>query len=62
MLALAAMAGSAFANTAANTAIVNSAKLTFTGGSANATVTVTVALVPAPERYHLVWDRRLHGA
>jgi hypothetical protein len=46
-LAIAGFAGNALANTAANTAIVNSAKLTFTGGSANATVTVTVALVPS---------------
>lgn len=46
-LALAASAGSALANTAANTEIINSARLTFDGGSASATVTVTVALVPA---------------
>lgn len=40
-------ATSAFANTAANTEIVNSARLTYTGGSASATVTVTVNLVPS---------------
>lgn len=40
-------ATSAFANTAANTSIVNSAKLTYTGGSASATVIVTVNLVPS---------------
>lgn len=40
-------AGSALANVAANTAIVNTASLTFTGGSAQASVTVTVALVPS---------------
>lgn len=46
-LALVATAGSAMANVAANTAIVNTARLSFDGGSANASVTVTVALVPA---------------
>jgi len=46
-LALVAIAGSAMANVAANTAIVNTARLSFDGGSANASVTVTVALVPA---------------
>jgi hypothetical protein len=46
-LALAASAGSALANLAANTAIINTARLTFDGGSANASVTVTVSLVPA---------------
>ena len=47
VVSLALSAGSALANTAANTQIINSAKLTYTGGSANATVTVTVALVPS---------------
>lgn len=45
--AVAAAAGSALANVAANTAIINTARLTFTGGSANASVTVTVSLVPS---------------
>jgi hypothetical protein len=45
--ALAFPSGSAFANTAANTQIVNSAKLTYVGGSAAATVVVSVALVPS---------------
>jgi hypothetical protein len=40
-------ASTALANTAANTAIVNNARLTYTGGSATATVTVTVSLVPS---------------
>lgn len=40
-------AETSWANVAANTEIINSAKLTFDGGSANATVTVNVALVPA---------------
>lgn len=44
---IALSATSALANTAANTAIVNSARLTYTGGSASATVTVTVNLVPS---------------
>lgn len=44
---LAAPSGSAFANTAANTQIVNSAKLTYAGGSAAASVVVSVALVPS---------------
>jgi hypothetical protein len=35
------------ANLAANTDIINSAKLTYTGGTESATVSVTVALVPA---------------
>lgn len=47
-LALLLPASRALANVAANTAIVNTARLTFDGGSANASVTVTVALVPAP--------------
>jgi hypothetical protein len=46
-LALWATAGSAMANLAANTEIINSAKLTYTGGTESATVSVTVALVPA---------------
>jgi len=45
--AVVAAAGSAMANTASNTAIVNTAILTFDGGSANASATVTVSLVPA---------------
>lgn len=46
--ALAFNAGSAFANTAAYTQIINSAKLTYTGGSATAPqVVVTVDLVPS---------------
>lgn len=46
--ALAFSAGSAFANTAAYTQIINSAKLTYTGGSAVAPqVVVTVDLVPS---------------
>lgn len=40
-------AGNALANVAANTRIVNTATLTFAGGSAQASVAVTVALVPA---------------
>ena len=44
---LAFTAGSALANVAANTEIINSAQLTFSGGTANASVTVTVDLVPA---------------
>lgn len=40
-------AGQARANVAAFTEIINSAQLTFDGGSATATVTVTVNLVPA---------------
>lgn len=44
---VAAGAGNAFANTAANTRIVNSAKLTYAGGSAAASVVVSVALVPS---------------
>jgi len=44
-LAIGLSAGSALANTAANTAIVNNAQLTFDGGSASATVTVSVSLV-----------------
>lgn len=39
--------GTALANTAANTEIINNATLSFNGGSASATVTVTVALVPS---------------
>ncbi len=46
-LAVGLLAGSALANTAANTAIVNNAQLTFDGGSASATVTVSVSLVPS---------------
>jgi hypothetical protein len=45
--ALAVPSGSAFANVAANTQIVNSAKLTYAGGSAAASVVVSVALVPS---------------
>ncbi len=45
--AVVAATGSAMANVAANTEIINTARLTFDGGSANASVTVTVALVPA---------------
>lgn len=48
IFAVAAAAGSALANVAANTAIINTARLTFTGGSANASVTVTVSLVASP--------------
>ncbi len=43
----AASAGNVFANVAANTQIINKATLTFTGGSASASVIVTVALVPS---------------
>lgn len=46
-LALFLPATQALANVAANTEIVNNARLTFDGGSANASVTVTVALVPS---------------
>lgn len=46
-LAVGLLAGNALANTAANTAIVNNAQLTFDGGSASATVTVSVSLVPS---------------
>lgn len=46
-LALFQPASRVLANVAANTEIINSAKLTYTGGTASATVTVTVALVPA---------------
>lgn len=52
-LVLLASAGSAWANTAANTEIINSARLTFDGGSASATVTVTVALVPAQPNVYI---------
>lgn len=47
VLGLVFTASQALANVAANTEIVNSARLTFDGGSANASVTVTVALVPS---------------
>jgi len=47
LTALAVSAGSALANTAANTQITNQAKLTYTGGSAQAQVTVNVLLVPS---------------
>lgn len=46
-LALLLPASRALANVAANTEIVNSAKLTYTGGTANATVTVKVNQVPS---------------
>jgi uncharacterized repeat protein (TIGR01451 family) len=46
-LAIALSAGSALANTAANTEINNKASLFFTGGSATASVTVRVSLVPS---------------
>jgi hypothetical protein len=46
-LGIASAAAPAFANVAANTQIVNKATLTFAGGSASASVTVTVALVPS---------------
>ncbi len=45
--AVALPAATALANTAANARITNTAQLTFDGGSAVATVTVTVALVPS---------------
>lgn len=45
--AISLTAGNALANTAANTDIINNATLTFNGGAASATVTVTVALVPS---------------
>ncbi len=47
VLALFQPASQALAKVAANTEIVNSARLTFDGGTVSATVTVTVALVPA---------------
>jgi hypothetical protein len=46
-LLFAMTAGNAWANVAANTQIINKATLTFTGGSAAASVIVTVALVPS---------------
>jgi len=46
-LALLVPATQALANVAANTEIINSARLSFDGGSASATVSVTVALVPS---------------
>ena len=45
--AISLSAGNVLANTAANTEIINNATLTFNGGAASATVTVTVALVPS---------------
>lgn len=45
LLTLLALPASAWANTAANTQIINNATLTFNGGSASASVIVTVALV-----------------
>lgn len=53
--AIAVSAGAAFANTAANTQIVNSAKLTYTGGSSVAApVIVTVSLVPSTPNVTIV--------
>ncbi|GFO58510.1 hypothetical protein GMST_08350 [Geomonas silvestris] len=54
-LGLATPSGSAFANTAANTQIVNSAKLTYAGGSAAATVVVSVALVPSTPNVNITY-------
>lgn len=54
-LAFTASAGSAWANMASNTRIVNQATLTYAGGSVQASVTVTVALVPsAPTAIHTI--------
>jgi hypothetical protein len=47
LVGLLAASTSAWATTAANTQIVNTATLTFNGGSKNASVTVAVNLVPA---------------
>jgi len=47
LLVISASASNVLANTAANTQIVNTATLTYTGGSATASVTVSVALVQA---------------
>jgi len=48
LFAISLTTGSVLANTAANTEIINNATLTFNGGAASATVTVTVALIPSP--------------
>ena len=60
--ALACTAGSALANVAANTQIVNSAKLTYAGGTASATVVVTVALVPSTPNVSITYGNAAYTA
>ena len=59
---LVAGAGSALANTAANTQIVNQAKLTFNGGSASASVSVTVSLVPSTPNVSITYGNAAYTA
>lgn len=60
--ALVLPSGRALANVAANTQIVNSAKLTYAGGSAAATVVVSVALVPSTPNVSITYGNAAYTA
>jgi|GEM_PF-839926 len=60
--ALVLPSGRAYANVAANTQIVNSAKLTYAGGSAAATVVVSVALVPSTPNVSITYGNAAYTA